>query len=160
MITPKEAEKFFFRAMRKGYANVTGTQPLQDTPHPGWKTITYTEGHLRLTDMWYTTPGSDQSGGVTTISSNETIVWAMHYSGWYPEEAIETLKKALWATYKSDIFIGGRGPYWFETGQYLYENIAESEDFAKFAGIEFIRRLNSREVIGSHWYHGQWILGT
>ncbi len=109
-----------------------------DGPFPGWKTFPYSEPELNLmlTDSYWTTPGSDRSGGVTLIYYNEIPIWEMHYTGYYEPEAIPTLKKAMLANFESGEFVGGRGPLEFIDGDYLYENTPKGSgtDFEVFYG--------------------------
>ncbi len=66
-----EVKPFFFRGMIKAYP--TGGIYV-DGPFPGWKTFPYSEPELNLmlTDSYWTTPGSDRSGGVTLIYTTKS----------------------------------------------------------------------------------------
>ena len=154
-ITQDEAEALFFKAMQFGYAS--GAEPQRDRPHLGWKLLEYKKKDLYLIDMWHTTPRSYYSSGVTTISHNGVVVWVMHYGGWYAEEAIPTLKAALHFAYSQNMFRGGRGPKFFQNGQYTYRNKPNSMRFVCFSGQEEVYDSSGTQL-GNHWYHGQWML--
>ena len=155
-------QAFFFEAMQKGYASSAPRKPFPGLP--GSKCITYErERHeLKLADIWFAKPSSDSSHGVTLIWVADSLVWAMHYGGWYNRLAIPFLKRALARNYEQSIFEGGRGPTSLEgedhTLQYL--NTVEKKGFVSFRGHDRIIVTSvatdfvAGEVFGEHHYFG------
>ena len=67
---PKKTEamlqEFFFEAMQKGYAVSPPKVPIVGLP--GSKSIRYERGDLLLVDLWFVSPQSESSHGMTVIS--------------------------------------------------------------------------------------------
>jgi hypothetical protein len=154
-ITPEEAEAFFFMAVKSGYA--FGAETKRIIPLPGWKMVEHVEGDLRMVDMWHKTPGSDHSTGVAMIYWKDIPVWVMHFGGWYKPEAMPVLKEALRWCYERRKFIGGRGPENYYGSDMVYENRPVANSFTDFNGVEIIKDYGDK-ILGSHWYHGSWLL--
>jgi hypothetical protein len=156
-------EAFFLETMAHGYA--AGKEPQRDTPLPGWKTLDLLHPTLpiRLVDQWHTTPSSMYSTGVTTMyyTESEVIAWVMHYGGWYHKLAIPILRQSLKVSYQSGKFNGGRGPDQLEGSDYAYLNHPVlGSTFARFSGVEYVRRKPGRVLYGTHQYFGYWCATT
>ncbi len=160
----KRIKAFFFEAMRQGWA-----MPVPKTPIPGLpgsKSIPFCSGEYYLLDYYFVVPGSKSSYGTTVIWVAEKPVWVMHYGGWYKEEVIPFLKRALMRNYIDNIFFGGRGPARLEgedhTLQYLNE--VERNDFGNFNGHEHIVSTSDQSgtplgcLAGEHRYFGGLLL--
>jgi hypothetical protein len=154
--TEEMLRAFFFEAMQKGYAVSPPKTPIVGLP--GSKSIRYERGDLVLVDFWFATPFSNESHGMTVISSADRPMWAMHYGGFYYPEVIPFLKKALGSAYSENLFLGGRGPREYRgEGPYesflTYKNLPERDDFFDFRGQEQV--WNERhKLVGRHHYFG------
>jgi hypothetical protein len=156
-----ETQVFFSRAMSNGWVTKGKTKP---GPFPGWKAFTYEDPKIhphgekpyKLIDTWYADPKTDKSVGTTAIYFGQTLLWQMHYGGWYRPSAIPTLMVALRNAYESNHFVGGRGPEKFVLGQITYENVATDASFRHGFGNETVKR--GKELLGTHWYHCIWMM--
>lgn len=152
--------EFFFESMKRGYVFSPPKTPIPGMP--GSKSIRYEQGDLLLVDFWFVTPSSGSSHGMTVISCAGRPMWTMHYGGWYSEQVIPFLKRALAWNYDRGIFMGGRGPKNLEgedhTLQYL--NKVEQDGFTDFRGHEQIIAISDQTgvpagtVLGEHRYFG------
>ncbi len=145
----------FFSAMRQGYA----TKPKKGTiaELPGSKVIPFESGEFKLIDCYFTIPDNLASFGQTIIWHNNTPIWMMSYHGWYFEEAIPFLKRALSETYSKNNFFGGRGPHFFRDNLMTYINNVEKNDWKSFRGREEIFGPNGTSL-GWHGYQGMILL--
>ena len=121
---------------------------------PGYKAIPFRDGKFYLLDLYSKTKDSAKSTGTTTIWHDDNPIWIMHYGGFYKEEAIGFLQRALAEAYITNRFIGGRGPSLFEDDQFRYENTSVTNDFSRFRGREDVLKKQSSEVMGYHEYWG------
>lgn len=152
---------FFFEAMREGYA-LSSARKVSIPDLPGSKAIPYERDNLALVDLWFSTPSSNGSHGMTIIRYVGHPVWVMHYGGWYDEKAIPFLKQTLFLNYSGNIFLGGRGPKFLEKADRTmqYSNQVEINSFAKFYGHEYIvsgsikTGVPEGELLGEHRYFG------
>ena len=142
---------FFFEAMLLGWA--AGGKKKTIPAFPNHKVVEHIDDNLRLLDMWSETPSSNKSSGSTTIFLDDIPVWAMHYGGWYTEEAAEIVKAALREAYEKNQFFGGRGPIEFVHNGIFYANRPQG-DFNNFSGREELRRIDHSEILGFHEYWG------
>jgi len=145
-------QAFFFRAMVEGWA--VGGQKIQIPDMPGYKAIPFRDGDFFLLDCYCVTPHSSMSAGTTTIWHRDVPVWVMHYGGFYEEDAIAFLKRALSMTYQVGEFVGGRGPNVFVRDSMVYVNRPYPNDFAKFEGREEVLIAESGISLGFHEYWG------
>jgi len=156
-------ENLFFDAMIKGYAG-DGVYKKQAQ---GFKQFVYQrpEWDLCLFDSYYSHPESKKGFGhtVITLNTDRSIpFWFMQYEGFYPKEVILFLKEALLVTYKNKKFVGGRGRDYLSCSL-QYVNTPKSVEyflpssFARFRGVEVIKKTDGREVVeilGYHRYRG------
>ncbi len=147
----KEVEKFFFEAMVNGYA-FSGGRRIQIPEMPEYKAIVFEKGYFRLVDTWCVNPDSSKSAGTTTIWFEGIPVWFMSYGGYYDNNVIPLLKKALYQAYQECRFFGGRGVSYAE-GKLFYLNFPHVNYFSKFNGREEIQDQN-RTLLGYHNYWG------
>lgn len=155
-VSVEKTQEFFFTAMAAGFA--AGVEPQHNQPLPGWEMMEYRKNSFHLVDMWLYNPYTYNSTGTTTILWNEIPIWVMHYGGWYHESAIETLREALKSAYETKRFRSGRGPGVFETEYYRYINSFTKNDFTSFFGTEKIVTISGNQLLGTHWYRGEWML--
>lgn len=154
----QHALEAFFEAMRVGYATAPEKGTIKELP--GSKTIEYVCEKWRMLDTYLVAPNTVYSGGMTCMFFGGVPVWMMHYSGGYREEGIPCLKAALRNTYRHNIFYGGRGPRFFQFGQYAYINtVAENDFHGRVCGEERIFDSKDNELVGYHQYHAQWMVG-
>lgn len=145
-------QSFFFRAMVEGWA--TGGRKIKIAEMPGYKALPFREGDFSLLDCYCVTPNSPKSAGTTTIWFQDVPVWLMNYGGYYEEQAIKFLKRALRQAYEAHQFVGGRGPLVHTEGSLVYVNRPRLNDFAKFEGREEIFDAQSGTSLGFHEYWG------
>jgi len=158
-MTNSEIEAFFLKAMRSGYAGggVGKTMTPPDV-RPSTKEIRFVDGDWLLIDEWNVNRDTNKSTGVTRIWHDGTLVWFMSYGGYYPDELIRPLKKALRLTYEKGVFKGGRGETVgdFEAGVF-YVNTVEHGDFSHFKGREEIVVRGPESCVGqTAGYHEYW----
>lgn len=151
----KEVEKFFFRAMLRGYVSPDAGKILV-SGMPGYKSIIINEGEFRLIDAWCSNIFSQKSAGITTISWRNYPVWVMNYGGYYPELSaiISLLKKALRTAYEANEFLGGRGIIECNEGGFFYKNTLSLNSFSWFKGREEIKSGKNGRIMGFHEYWG------
>jgi hypothetical protein len=149
----EKIRKFFFQAMLHGWAS--GGSKFQIPSLPGFKAIEYTNGTLRLLDVWSKTPESNKSSGMTTIFFENNPVWIMHYGGLYEKKASRLVKVALAEAYQKSEFFGGRGPMcvFSDVHKFFYFNAVAINDFERFKGREEVIDYD-RQVLGWHDYWG------
>jgi hypothetical protein len=157
----KTLERFFFRAMRHGWASGSPSTPMIQLK--GWNKIEFVDNEheefrrLRLKDSWGTDPGSGKFSGHTIIFRGATPLWIMCYGGGsYLPEDLPVLKAALMKNYSAGIFMGGRGPARFKQDGLVYTN-GHAGTFARFQGNEFIIQPGvplSEARRGEHDYWG------
>lgn len=153
MIKEPEMRGVFFEAMNAGYAAENKPMKGSIAVLRGSKTTYHAQGPWEVNDVWFVTPLSTYSGGMTIISYKGVPVWMMQYFGKYEKTAISCLKAALRAAYSERKFFGGRGPEEFIHGKYVYENdLGASRDFQDFSGRESVR--DETGEIGWHAYQG------
>lgn len=155
----REIQKFFFRAMLRGYVSPDAGKTVIPGM-PGYKSVIIDEGEFRLVDAWCSNTFSQKSAGITTISWRNYPVWVMNYGGYYPETSsiISLLKKALRMAYESNEFLGGRGIRCAEK-DFFYVNNPLLNSFSQFRGREEIRFGGENgEVVGFHEYWGMSLL--
>jgi hypothetical protein len=137
------AKKFFFEAMRHGWAS--GEAKFVATEFRGWKEKTWFYKNpdfpnFVLVDKYETVSDSRVSHGRKSISYLDVPIWFMDYGGWYDKEVIPFLKEALMLAYSSEVFCGGRGRASFTRNEaypgMLYINQGEFLNFAGFRGRE------------------------
>ncbi len=158
--TPKflaEMKDVFFEGMNAGYANSSKKKSVLWLP--GSKTIEYIRGPWRVIDTYHVTQLSSRSGGTMIISYEEDPVWMMQYFGEYEEDAIPCLKAALRDAYTKKNFFGGRGPFEFVHGDFVYQNPPEKSRYCEFGelfyGEESVCNKNKGgRLCGWHTYHG------
>lgn len=143
----------FFDSQLAGYAGKPRKTTVKALPCS--KLIVWERAMWRVTDVYFTTPVSTSSGGMTTIYYDGVPVWLMQYMGRFDEAAIPTLKKALRKSYaERHEFNGGRGIDCFVDGNFTYLNQeARGNNFNKFSGIEYIRDIDGEDC-GYHRYQG------
>jgi len=150
-------KSMFFTAMQAGYA-VEGSPKVKVIDMPGYKEIRYVEPpDFLLVDRWCVNPDSGKSAGTTTIWYQGMPVWFMSYGGYYPDDVVPVLKRALRLTYERCLFVGGRGESVgdFENG-ILYVNTVDG-DFSQFRGREeIIIRSTDTCIGGVAGYHHYW----
>jgi len=156
MVDIAEVQAFFFRAMREGYAG--SGQKTEVADMPGYKEIRFSEGDFLLVDRYCVAPNLVKSAGTTTIWFDGVPVWVMNYGGYYEEEAISILKRALSTAYQREEFFGGRGQFVFTNGGLLYTNHPRLNDFARFEGREEVFGTTGRTSLGFHDYWGMSLL--
>ncbi len=147
-----QIEAFFFRAMMAGWATDSDSSEIDCLP--GHKAILYSEGDLRLLDLYCVNPNSPKTTGTTTIWFKDVPVWVMHYGGFYKDSAIAILKNALRKTYKDGVFVGCRGPMIFQEDSLVYVNRLHIGNFGKFEGREEVFRPKDGVSLGYHEYWG------
>ncbi len=151
-----EMEKAFSDGMSRGWS--AGREGMEDPSFPGRKHILMVSGIFRIKDFFHYGKGGC-GGGFTTIRLilpdrlTGPVLWAMNYSGVYPEEVIPFLKEVLLYAYLHKIFCGGRGAEGHEKGDLLYENhLEEGSSFRNFSGMEAISRNGKK--LGWHQFDG------
>jgi len=150
--TAEDIKRTFLAAMRAGYAS---DAPKKTTivELPGSKVITFEDGPWVVKDVYFVSPGSTFSSGMTIIYYNCHVVWTMQYQGSYPENIIPFLKRALAANYNKNEWCGGRGPAHYGEGELVYLN-TRAYNFEKFEGREEISRSPGGQLLGFHTYQG------
>lgn len=155
-ISADEIQEFFFKAMQEnGYSE--GGQKIKIPDMPGYKALPFRDGDFSLLDCWCVTPHSQRSAGTTTIWYKDDPVWWMRYNGWYTEEGILFLKRALRITAENKQWFGGRGPLEFDEDGLEYRNHIVFSPFSDFLGYEDIfdrRDLKVSVKLGYHAYSG------
>lgn len=151
---------FFLQGMLFGWATDGEHSRLivsQSPDFPGHKLIHYEDGDLVLIDA-YCIGMNGRSAGTTTILDRGIPVWHMNYHGWYKDEVIDPLKRALSSTYAKGIFVGGRGEDQLTQGNdgalYRYSNTVRKRDFFDFEGIEIMTSRDDALMMGYHEYSG------
>ena len=157
-------EKVFFLAMNNGYATEIVKEHVPGLPGSRLIKFEHEEEnhHWLVNDLFFVSPNSPHSSGITTICYDSKPVWSMSYSGQYPEGAIPLLKQALQKAYRESKFFGGRGPAAHlpidlpasENFGEVYINCIGNGDFKNFWGTEQIVFCGSGLVIGYHQYRG------
>lgn len=152
------AQRVFFLAMQAGYVNDPKKTTISELP--GSKSIELNYGKWRVLDVYAVTPRSDMSAGTTHIWYENVPVWMMQYMGEYPEAAIATLMRALAGNYAQSVWNGGRGPAFYDGGEFCYENNVDpgSEFAGRSSGEEFMMRRCGGGVVGWHRYQSIWML--
>jgi len=152
----EEIQKFFFKAMKEGWA--ANGKKFTIPALPNYKGIEFRseKEDLRLLDFYCVTPNSSKSAGTTTIWHKDIPVWLINYGGFYKECAIPFLKNALQKTIEKREFLGGRGPLVFvdEYAGLVYFNNPVQNDFSKFYGHEQIFDILTENLLGYHDYWG------
>ncbi|MEK7567545.1 MAG: DUF5680 domain-containing protein [Patescibacteria group bacterium] len=149
----EKVKEFFFTAMMQGWA-VAGSKKIKIPDMPGYKAIAFREGDFYLLDRYCVTPNSLKSAGTTTIWFRNDPIWVMNYEGFYEERAIIPLKEALFFSYRTGQFVGGRGPKIYVDGNMIYVNQSRHNEFQEFDGIEEIFDGSKEESLGNHKYSG------
>ncbi len=150
-----EVRSFFFMAMSEGWA-AAGDKKIVIADMPGYKALSFRDGDFYLLDRYCVNPNTLKSAGTTTIWFQGIPVWVMNYGGFYEEEEIAFLKRALLWTYQRCIFVGCRGLNGYVEGlesSLLYVNHFRG-DFARFDGHEEIFRVKNGASLGFHEYEG------
>lgn len=147
-----QVQSFFFKAMVEGWA--TDSQKIRIAEMPGYKAIPFRDGDFYLLDRYCVSPSSPKSAGTTTIWFQDVPVWLMNYGGYYEEQAIKFLKRALRQPYEAHQFVGGRGPLVHTEGSLVYVNQPRINDFTKFEGREEIFDTKNSTSLGFHEYWG------
>ncbi|MFI5260644.1 MAG: hypothetical protein ACHQU0_02525 [Candidatus Paceibacteria bacterium] len=145
----------FFAAMKEGYA--TDRQKGTIVELPGSKTLTYVQGPWKVVDVYFVTPLSARSGGMTIISYGDIPVWIGQYNGWYKESAIPCLKAALAANYRRHRLLGCRGPRQFEHKGIRYLNSPDRSSGFNSSGSEEIQDPKGT-VLGWHNYRNMMLI--
>ena len=140
----------YFRAMLAGYFSDQKSDNVTTTKVGNKTTLTYYEG----TD-WVVVDGYTDNYGTTEIFWKGNSVWIMFYWGYYPKEVIPTLMKAISINLSKKEFLGGRGPEFFQDGNYTYENFIHSNDPMDFSGEEKVYTLPSTKNPMALMPHGQ-----
>lgn len=181
-----DVEKFFYVAMQKGW--VSGKKPHAMLV-PGYRGFEYVRTPYKLVDMWVKMPGSNNSSGVTTIyfdtvngassppiqsssvlnerkkKSKYTVLWAMHYGGFYTPEASAVVQHILRLAYEKPAYFSGcRGWKRYEKDGLKYENhvfdslprrfVSREGNFKSFGGYEDVTNEKG-EFLGFHRYFGR-----
>jgi len=150
----QKVERVFLEAMVNGWANPEVKKvPLPGLP--GSKAIRFRKEGLFVLDYYFSNPESGRSMGNTVILEGKTPVWMMSYGGHYPKEVVPFLKEALLVNYKAKVFVGARGPHFFENDTYAYVNTVMRGDFESFFGEEKIIHRESGRSLGHHTYFGK-----
>lgn len=143
----------FFRAMQDGYAN-PNVQKGTIIELPGSKTITFVLGDFKVVDCYFTNSHGNHSAGSTHIWCEGQLVWTMSYQGWYQEEVVPFLKKALRQNYDIGFWNGGRGPSFFaDDGMTYFNNVNSPNEWKHFHGKEMVYDRNG-QLAGFHEYQG------
>ena len=151
------ASEVFCKGMALGWVKDGNT--VQSFEVPGMKYYLYEEGRFKLIDMW----GGHvpHACGTTYLYYDESLFWAMQYSGQYPKEATELVKEALLKNYSNGIFLGGRGPAVLIKEDLHYANVPHKPgggimDFKNFSGQDSVIRKKRGSDIpqGQHDYSG------
>lgn len=148
----------FFAAMNEGGWAAEGpsphSRPMMDVElRPGYKGIKWAKLEWTVTDEWIQIPDVSRSAGITTIYQAGIPVWIMHYGGWYPDDIIPVVQRALRAAYKAARFYGGRGPESFLEGELQYTNCLVDNRFSAFQGTEYVHDAQ-KKLRGFHTYFG------
>ena len=157
-----KVQHVFFSAMRRGYVSPQSKKSLAELP--GSKLIsfeTWLSGqHFLVQDLYFVSPDSPTSSGITTISCDEVAVWYMSYGGQYEKKVIPFLKEALKESYLVSDFVGGRGPKSYPSKELIncgaglsYNNFVTKNDFTDFDGEEGIMDEHGSKL-GWHKYFG------
>ncbi|MFH0831240.1 MAG: DUF5680 domain-containing protein [Parcubacteria group bacterium] len=164
MVSVKELEQFFFRAMRQGWAFGGKAEPVPGLP--GYKDFWHREPDrgLVLLDRYCVARNgcNTKTCGTTTIWHNDVPVWTMHYGGQCEDVAIPCLRAALQDAYEAELFFGGRGTDGFMYEKLAYENCDRDGcstlgTFENFEGEEHIY-VSGGEEFGLLWYKGGTLL--
>ncbi len=173
----QKVEEFYYWSMYSGWPS--GMKPSPSVID-GYKSFAFSDGTLRLVDLWSTTPGSTASCGMTTIYLDTSTpvrsvatkmipIWSMHYGGYYEKSALPFLQQVLRVAYKhpSDgTFYGCRGWNVYATGEFMYRNTLVAPwhhrapeideitaSFRAFSGYEEIFGKDDVQL-GFHQYFG------
>lgn len=164
----QEFREFFLEASCKTYAGGWPKTTIAELPKSKAYWFGDKEG-LLYCDCYFAP--SDKGFGTITIWRRGVPRWGMQYWGGVnpilseraKKYTIQCLKAALYNTYQSGIFIGGRGPLHFAwpstIGELIYENHPADpyeSDFTDFGGYEIIYPADTgKEPIWfRHDYHG------
>jgi len=146
-----EAERHFLAAMISGWA--AGVKGMVIPDMPGYILIVYEQDDFRVADR-YCVSIAGKSAGTTTIWYVNDPVWVMFYGGFYREEDMPFLKRALMHSYTECLFNGGRGPEFLDLIDGLrYSNcVGDGSTFSRFFGRE--RLISHERTVGWHEYQG------
>lgn len=157
----EETKEVFFLGARSGWASGNDGQLLSSKEgSPGMEDWRYTVWHDPIgfqgycyTDRWGRDPDSGKPSGQIVITHWSIPVWVMWYGGnSYPKETLPFLRDMLMDSYRSDRFVGGRGPVEY-FGEFAYLNDFTG-DFDRFTGTECIAKRITHDRLGSHSYWG------
>ena len=147
----KRIRGFFLRAMALAVKGemvnaLSKTEPLI----PGFRSFEYREENLRLVDSYF--PGALMSG-MTIIWEDDKPVWMMTYGGYYPDEIVPFLLRALAKEYEEPWFNGGRGPSIFIEDNLVYLNkVQGGNEFGGTSGCEEIIDSRNKAIMGWNSY--------
>ncbi|MDD5050763.1 MAG: hypothetical protein PHV93_03420 [Candidatus Pacebacteria bacterium] len=136
----QEAQAVFLKGMATS-SWATGAKSIPIVELPGYKAVSFRDGDFLLVDMWAPGDKRFRFSGSTTISFQETVIWAMHYQGFCSPRASPILRKILLDTYKKGIFWGGRGEQCMSVDdKWRYYNllraVSQQHSFFHFSGEE------------------------
>ncbi len=144
-----ELRDFFLKAMVQGWASGIQGKPKVD----GYKEFFYVQREmgatpLSLSDRWCGSGGA--YAGAITICFEHYPVWVMQYMGDMAlenkDEITSFLQRTLLKTYKSQLFIGGRGFNSFDDSGFHYSNnCPASAEIGEFTGEEIISHFDNGE---------------
>lgn len=159
----RDAQQTFFDLMLNGYADRHRT-PEETGFFPGDTSVRRFVWPLDgkpnkkdwfAIDQWVISPGRRGSFGNTILYHHGIPVWCMQYTGEYPDEVRRFLKGALFHTFSSKEWCGGRGPKEYGGTGRIYQN-EWNGNFESFRGEEFIATKDGSffEKCGGHIYAG------
>lgn len=158
------AHRRFFDAMLQIWAlDSPGVQPKERNGQYEIEIqFPYGADHYRyvFVDRWYWSP-TGKTAGTSTIIYGSWPVWFMSYGGFYREQEIPFLKRALHAAYSDRIFRCGRGPECFVDPDFpdlRYENSVTKNGFEDFSGREAVLARDGTGFI-EVGYYSLWGMG-
>ncbi len=149
-------QKFFFEAMRHSCRFDIARNIVLG---PGRPRIEFMDDFFRF-EEWYdvSRDGSMRLDGERKIFflGESSPAWSMQYRGYWREEDISFLHRALLEEYKDDHFTGGRGPNRYSEDKLTYENRTFPSKIDKSCGHEKVYRKEGElfMILGHYIYFG------